>query len=88
MTEDRAARTWRGQGPCDAVGFFRVLGACERELRAVWRAAEPRADIEEHSDSADLGRTMKMKFGKCGKTEENPKGVDRTVLHVWVRGDE
>ena len=23
-----------------------------------------------------------MRFGKCKKTEENPKGVDRTIIHV------
>ncbi len=23
-----------------------------------------------------------MRFGKCKKTEDNPKGVDRTMLHV------
>lgn len=33
-------------------------------------------------DPVDPGRTVKMKFGKCKKSEENPKGQDMTVLHV------
>lgn len=38
--------------------------------------------LEEEGDSVNPGRTEKMRFGKCKKDEEHPKGEDRTVLQV------
>lgn len=51
-------------------------------LHLDYEEVEPWAAIEEDGDSANPGRTVKMKFGKCKKSEENPKGQDMTVLHV------
>lgn len=51
-------------------------------LHLNYETVEPWASITECCEADAPGRTVKMKFGKCKKTEDNPKGVDRTVLHV------
>ena len=58
------------------------MGRALVDLHLNYESVEPWASIEEDGDSEQPGRTVKMSFGKCEKTDENPKGVDRTVLHV------
>lgn len=65
----------------DFAAFSRA-GRALAELHLNYESVEPWGSIEEDGDSADPGRTVKMRFGKCKKTDYNPKGVDRTVLHV------
>lgn len=65
----------------DFVAFCRAGRELAR-LHLDYEEIEPWASIEEDGDSVDPGRTVKMKFGKCKKSEENPKGQDMTVLHV------
>ncbi len=65
----------------DFVAFCRA-GRELAHLHLDYEEVEPWAAIEEDGDSVDPGRTVKMKFGKCKKSEENPKGQDMTVLHV------
>ena len=65
----------------DFVAFCRA-GRELAHLHLDYEEIEPWAAIEEDGDSVDPGRTVKMKFGKCKKSEENPKGQDMTVLHV------
>lgn len=65
----------------DFVAFCRA-GRELAHLHLDYEEIEPWASIEEDGDSVNPGRTEKMKFGKCKKTEENPKGQDMTVLHV------
>ena len=65
----------------DFVAFCRA-GRELAHLHLDYEEIEPWASIEEDGDSVDPGRTVKMKFGKCKKSEENPKGQDMTVLHV------
>lgn len=65
----------------DFAAFSRA-GRVLAELHLNYEVVEPWAEIEEDGDAANPGRTVKMKFGKCKKTEDNPKGVDHTVLHV------
>ncbi len=61
---------------------FSHVGRALVDLHLNYESVEPWASIEEDGDSEQPGRTVKMSFGKCEKTDENPKGVDRTVLHV------
>lgn len=65
----------------DFVAFCRA-GRELAHLHLDYEEVEPWAAIEEDGDSVDPGRTVKMKFGKCKKSEDNPKGQDMTVLHV------
>ena len=65
----------------DFVAFCRA-GRELAHLHLDYEEIEPWAAIEEDGDSVEPGRTVKMKFGKCKKSEENPKGQDMTVLHV------
>lgn len=65
----------------DFVAFCRAGRELAR-LHLDYEEIEPWAAIEEDGDSVDPGRTVKMKFGKCKKSDENPKGQDMTVLHV------
>ncbi len=65
----------------DFAAFSRA-GRALAKLHLNYETVEPWGTIEEDGDSENLGRTVKMRFGKCKKTEENRKGVDRTVLHV------
>lgn len=65
----------------DFAAFSRA-GRALAQLHLNYESAEPWGSIEEEGDSANPGRTVKMRFGKCKKTEDNPKGADRTVLHV------
>ena len=65
----------------DFVAFCRAGRELAR-LHLDYEEVEPWAAIEEDGDSVNPGRTVKMKFGKCKKSEENPKGQDMTVLHV------
>lgn len=65
----------------DFVAFCRA-GRELAHLHLDYEEIEPWASIEEDGDSVNPGRTEKMKFGKCKKSEENPKGQDMTVLHV------
>ncbi len=67
------------------VGDFMPFAECGRvlaDLHCNYESVEPWIDIIEDGDSASPGRTTKITLGKCAKTEENPKGIDRTVLHV------
>lgn len=68
----------------DFAAFSRA-GRKLADLHLGYEEVEPWAEITEDGDNANPGRTEKMRFGKCKKTEENPKGVDRTVLHVAER---
>lgn len=61
---------------------FSRSGRALANLHLNYESVEPWADIIEEGDSGNPGRTIKMRFGKCKKTEENPKGVDRTIIHV------
>lgn len=61
---------------------FSKAGRALAELHPDYESIDPWPDIVEDGDSANPGRTVKMAFGKCKKTDDNPKGVDRTVLHV------
>lgn len=65
----------------DFAAFCRAGRELAR-LHLDYEEVEPWAAIEEDGDSVNPGRTVKMKFGKCKKSEENPKGQDMTVLHV------
>lgn len=65
----------------DFVAFCRA-GRELAHLHLDYEEVEPWAAIEEDGDSVDPGRTEKMRFGKCKKDEEHPKGQDMTVLHV------
>lgn len=65
----------------DFVAFCRA-GRELAHLHLDYEEVEPWVAIEEDGDSVDPGRTVKMKFGRCKKSEENPKGQDMTVLHV------
>ncbi len=65
----------------DFVAFCRA-GRELAHLHLDYEKIEPWAAIEEDGNSVNPGRTEKMKFGKCKKSEENPKGQDMTVLHV------
>lgn len=65
----------------DFVAFCRA-GRELAHLHLDYEEIEPWASIVEDGDSVDPGRTEKMRFGKCKKSEENPKGQDMTVLHV------
>ena len=65
----------------DFVAFCRA-GRELAHLHLDYEEIEPWASIEEDGDSVNPGRTVKMKFGKCKKDEEHPKGQDMTVLHV------
>lgn len=62
--------------------IFSRSGRAFANLHLNYESVEPWADIIEEGDSGNPGRTIKMRFGKCKKTEENPKGVDRTIIHV------
>ena len=61
---------------------FSRAGRALAELHLNYESVEPWGSVEEEGDPASPGRTVKMRFGKCKKTEDNPKGVDRTMLHV------
>lgn len=65
----------------DFAAFSRA-GRALAELHLNYETVKPWPSIVEDGDSADPGRTVKMRFGKCKKNDENPKGIDRTVLHV------
>lgn len=61
---------------------FSKVGRKLAHLHLDYEEIEPWASIIEDGDSVKPGRTVKMKFGKCKKSEDNPKGVDKSVLHV------
>lgn len=61
---------------------FSRAGRVLADLHLNYESVEPWGEIDEDGDSENPGRTVKMRFGKCKKTEENPRGIDRTVLHV------
>lgn len=61
---------------------FSHAGRALADLHLNYETVEPWGGIEEDGDSANPGRTVKMRFGKCKKTDENPRGINRTVLHV------
>ena len=65
----------------DFAAFSRA-GRVLADLHLNYESVEPWGEIDEDGDSENPGRTVKMRFGKCKKTEENPRGIDRTVLHV------
>ena len=61
---------------------FSLAGRKLANLHLNYETVEPWGSIVEERKGDTPGRTIKMRFGKCKKTAENPKGVDRTVLHV------
>lgn len=61
---------------------FSEAGRALADLHLNYETVDPWPSIVEDGDSANPGRTVKMTFGKCKKTEDNPKGQDMTVLHV------
>lgn len=61
---------------------FSRAGRALAELHLNYESVDPWAEIVEDGDSMKPGKTVKIRFGKCRKTDDNPKGVDRTVLHV------
>lgn len=65
----------------DFAAFSRA-GRTLANLHLNYESVEPWGSITEEGDSANPGRTVKMRFGKCKKSGENPKGVDRTTLVV------
>lgn len=65
----------------DFAAFSRA-GRALAELHLNYESVEPWGSITEEGDSSNPGRTVKMRFGKCRKSDENPKGVDRTTLVV------
>lgn len=65
----------------DFAAFSRA-GRALAELHLNYETVEPWGSITEEGDSANPGRTVKMRFGKCKKSDENPKGMDRTTLVV------
>lgn len=64
----------------DFAAFSRA-GRELADLHLNYETIEPYT-LEEVGDSKNPGRTEKMRFGKCAKTEDNPKGEDRTTLLV------
>lgn len=65
----------------DFAAFSRA-GRALADLHLNYESIEPWGSITEEGDSVNPGRTVKMRFGKCKKSDENPKGVDRTTLVV------
>lgn len=61
---------------------FSLAGRRLANLHLNYESVEPWGSIIEECKGDTPGRTVKMKFGKCKKTDDNPNGVDRTVLHV------
>ena len=68
----------------DFAAFSRA-GRALADLHLNYESIEPWGSITEEGDSVNPGRTVKMRFGKCKKSDENPKGVDRTTLVVSER---
>lgn len=65
----------------DFAAFSRA-GRALAELHLNYESVESWGSITEDGNSSNPGRTVKMRFGRCKKSEENPKGVDRTTLVV------
>lgn len=61
---------------------FSKAGRALADLHLNYESVDPWPEIIEDGDSENPGRTEKMKFGKCKKSEDNPKGQDMTVLDV------
>lgn len=61
---------------------FSKAGRALADLHLNYESVDPWPEIIEDGDSENPGRTEKMKFGKCKKSEENPKGQDQSVLYV------
>lgn len=61
---------------------FSSAGRKLARLHLDYETVDPWASIVEDGDSVNPGRTAKMRFGKCKKDEEHPKGEDMSVLHV------
>lgn len=61
---------------------FSASGRKLAHLHLDYETVDPWASIVEDGDSVAPGRTVKMRFGKCKKDEEHPKGEDMSVLHV------
>lgn len=61
---------------------FSLAGRRLANLHLNYETVEPWGSIIEECKGDVPGRTVKMKFGKCKKSDENPRGVNRTVLHV------
>lgn len=61
---------------------FSKAGRALAELHLNYEKVNPWPEIIEDGDSSNPGRTEKIKFGKCKKSEDNPKGQDTSVLHV------
>lgn len=61
---------------------FCTAGRALANLHLNYEHVEPWASLTETGNSEQPGRTIKMKFGKCKKSEDNPRGIDRTTLEV------
>lgn len=62
--------------------IFSKAGRALADLHLNYESVDPWPEIIEDGDFENPGRTEKMKFGKCKKSEDNPKGQDISVLHV------
>ena len=62
--------------------MFSKAGRALAHLHLDYESVEPWASIVEDGDSANPGRTIKMKFGKCKKDDDHPKGEDMSVIKV------
>ncbi len=65
----------------DFVRFCNA-GRALAELHLNYESVEPYPSIIEEGSSKDPGRTEKIRFGKCKKDDDHPKGEDKTVLYV------
>jgi predicted helicase len=65
----------------DFVRFCNA-GRALAELHLNYENVEPYPSIIEEGNSEEPGRTEKMRFGKCKKDDDHPKGEDKTVLRV------
>lgn len=63
-------------------GIFSKAGRALADLHLNYETVEPWPEIIEDGNSENPGRTEKMKFGKCKKSEDSPKGQDQSVLYV------
>lgn len=63
---------------------FSVAGRALAHLHLDYETIEP-WPLDEDGDRTDPGRTEKMRFGRCKRDDEHPRGEDMTVLHVAER---
>ena len=61
---------------------FSKAGRKLADLHLNYENVEPWAAISEEGDSKNPGKTIKMRFGKCSVSKDNPKGIDMSTIHV------